>query len=214
MQLNTIPYTGYNTNLPKTGQHIVGQIQNGNIVVYQAFNPAIATYAVQHQKFGGAAYSFNRMSWIKPNFLWMMYRAGWATKPNQERILAIEISLEHFEIILEKAVYSAFQADIYDTETNWKAALDRSDVRLQWDPDHNAFGTKQMRRAIQIGMKGDILRQFCTEWVVSIQDITNFVVEQGVFVEKKEAERIIVMQEAVITIKNEEIVRKLKIDAV
>jgi hypothetical protein len=47
-----------------------------------------------------------------------------------------------------------------------------------------------------------------------IQDITNFVIEQGVFVEKKEHERIIVMQEAVISIKNEEIVRKLKIDAV
>jgi len=25
----------------------------------------------------------NRMTWIKPNFLWMMYRSGWASKKNQ-----------------------------------------------------------------------------------------------------------------------------------
>ena len=54
------------------------------VVVYQAFNPEIAQYAVQNQHFGGPAYNFNRMSWIKTNFLWMMYRSGWATKKNQE----------------------------------------------------------------------------------------------------------------------------------
>lgn len=46
MKLQTIPYTDYKIDLPRIGQHIVGQVQNGNIVVYQAFNPAIAAYAV------------------------------------------------------------------------------------------------------------------------------------------------------------------------
>ncbi|MFM7854759.1 MAG: DUF4291 family protein [Flammeovirgaceae bacterium] len=30
-----------------------------------------------------AGLSLNRMTWMKPNFLWMMYRSGWATKHNQ-----------------------------------------------------------------------------------------------------------------------------------
>ena len=38
------------------------------IVVYQAYRPDIAAYAVEHEQFGGP-WSFGRMSWIKPNFL-------------------------------------------------------------------------------------------------------------------------------------------------
>ncbi|MFT5999906.1 MAG: hypothetical protein ACI81P_002365 [Neolewinella sp.] len=39
-----------------------------------------------HQQLGGPAFSYQRMSWIKPNFLWMMYRCGWAKKQDQERL--------------------------------------------------------------------------------------------------------------------------------
>ena len=49
-------------------------------------------------------FSYSRMSWIKTNFLWMMYRCGWATKRNQERVLAIRITRQGFEEILSKAL--------------------------------------------------------------------------------------------------------------
>ena len=38
------------------------------------------------------------MSWIKPNFLWMMYRCGWAAKENQKSVLAISINKTDFDI--------------------------------------------------------------------------------------------------------------------
>jgi len=63
-------------NYPQQGRHILAQTTDDFVVVYQAFNMITAQYAVAHQKLGGPAYSFNRMSWIKPNFLWMMYRSG------------------------------------------------------------------------------------------------------------------------------------------
>jgi hypothetical protein len=45
------------------------------ILVYQAFKPEIGKYAVEHQRFTGCpGYSSTRMTWIKPNFLWMMFR--------------------------------------------------------------------------------------------------------------------------------------------
>ena len=53
------------------------------VIVYQAYRPSIGTYAVEHGHFGGE-FSYSRMSWIKTNFLWMMYRSGWGTKPGQE----------------------------------------------------------------------------------------------------------------------------------
>ena len=38
---------------PTLGRHILGQFDERCIVVYQAFCPEIADYAVQHGKFGG-----------------------------------------------------------------------------------------------------------------------------------------------------------------
>ena len=60
------------------------------IRVYQAYNDVIANEALELGKFG-RNFSMTRMTWIKPSFLWMMYRSGWGKKKNQERILAIDI---------------------------------------------------------------------------------------------------------------------------
>jgi len=46
------------------------------------------------------------MTWIKPSFLWMMYRSGWATKPGQEHILATQITRDGFEWALHRHVSS------------------------------------------------------------------------------------------------------------
>lgn len=49
------------------------------IRVYQAYNPTIAHEAVKLQTFGDS-FNLNRMTWIKPSFLWLMYRSNWGTK--------------------------------------------------------------------------------------------------------------------------------------
>lgn len=75
LNLLTERYLDQLAHWPTEGQHILAQFDDETIVVYQAYNEAIGRYAIEHQRFGGA-YSFSRMSWIKPNFLWMMYRSG------------------------------------------------------------------------------------------------------------------------------------------
>jgi hypothetical protein len=203
MNLKTIPYPDYEEKLPQEGQHILAQCSEENIIVYQAFNPRIAKYAVANQKFGGEHYRFTRMSWIKPNFLWMMYRCGWAEKEAQKRVLAIEISKANFEKILEGAVFSAYKQDIYQTQENWKAALANSSVRLQWDPDHDPYGEKLDRRAVQLGLRGEVLKTFATDWIISIQDITDFVLEQGAKVKTKQLDELLVIEESVFAVKSE-----------
>lgn len=178
MTFQTIPYHSYEKGLPQAGNFILGQADAQSIIVYQAFNHSIVDYALAHQKFGGTVYSFGRMTWIKPNFLWMMYRSGWASKINQERILAIKMSKAGFESLLVQGAYSSFQPDYYGTMENWQAALGNSEVRIQWDPDHNPYGEKLARRAIQIGMKGRSLEQFNEEFIQEIQDISEFVHQQ------------------------------------
>ena len=51
--------------------------------VYQAYNKVIANEAVKNGTFG-SNFKLDRMTWVKPSFLWMMYRCGWGTKENQE----------------------------------------------------------------------------------------------------------------------------------
>ena len=148
------------------------------LIVYQAFNREIAEYAVQHQQFGGSSYSFNRMSWIKPNFLWMMYRSGWAQKENQERILAISISKSFFLSLLKEGEMTSFIQSHYTYEQEWKTQLRGSGVRIQWDPHHSPSGQKLNPKAIQIGIKGRWLKEFGTKQIIQIEDITEFVQKQ------------------------------------
>ncbi len=176
--MKTEKYTEREKRLPKTGRQIIGCIEHDSIIVYQAFNPNIAKYAIEHQRFGGPHYSFNRMSWIKPGFLWMMHRAGWAAKENQQHILAIRLPLMQLKKVLTQAPISSYDKELFVTQDEWKMELGRTEVRLQWDPDHDPFGNKQDRKAIQLGMKGETLEKFCTEWITGIEDITGFVNEE------------------------------------
>ena len=63
-------YADQEPGWPQSGRHIMAQFDADSIYVYQAYRSAIARFAIEHQRFGGE-FSFNRMSWIKPNFLWM-----------------------------------------------------------------------------------------------------------------------------------------------
>jgi hypothetical protein len=177
MNLRTENYLLQLKRWPTAGRHILAQFDPETVVVYQAYRPAIGQFAAQHQRFGGE-FSLNRMSWIKPNFLWMMYRSGWGTKEGQEITLAVRLRRSGFEEILRRAVHSSYVPEIYGSPENWTARLKESPVRLQWDPDHDPRGGKQERRAIQLGLAGDVLRQYAQSWIVSIEDISVFVAEQ------------------------------------
>ena len=50
------------------------------IRVYQAYSNEIADTAIRNGTFISPPFKMGRMTWIKPSFLWMMYRAGWGFK--------------------------------------------------------------------------------------------------------------------------------------
>lgn len=140
------------------------------IRVYQAYNPAIAEEAVALQTFG-AQFNLNRMTWIKPSFLWMMYRSNWGTKKNQECILALDIYQSTFQKLLEQAVLTSPDSTSY-TGAEWERAFDETMVYCQWDPDRGVNGNALPRAAIQIGLKGSTLRDFLDTGIGRIQDLT------------------------------------------
>jgi hypothetical protein len=162
---------------PGTGRHVLAQYDDDSVVVYQAYRPSIGQFTATHGYFGGG-FSLGRMSWIKPNFLWMMYRCGWATKPGQEVVLAIWLAREAFDQILALAVPSSFWDHRYADREAWQADVERSDVRLQWDPDHDPQGNPVTRRAVQLGLRGSVLARYAREWIRRVEDITPYVRDQ------------------------------------
>ncbi len=175
--MQTEIYTEQIKRWPQSGWHILAQYDDHTVTVYQAYRPAIGHFAAEHGYFGGE-FSLNRMTWIKPNFLWMMYRSGWGQKPGQEVILAVRLERTAFDELLSGAVPSSFDTRRYASRDEWKEAVRTSDVRLQWDPDHDPAGNKVERRAIQLGLRGQATRSYARDWIVDISDLSGFVAEQ------------------------------------
>ena len=152
-------------------RRILANYNKTTIRVYQAYNNKIADEALKLGKYGDS-FKMDRMTWIKPSFLWMMYRSGWGTKINQERILAIDIKREGFDNIILNAVLSTYNENVYCTYNEWKDKLSRSLVRCQWDPDRDINGNAIARRTIQLGIKGQMVNMYVDKWIERITDIT------------------------------------------
>jgi hypothetical protein len=176
--LPTESYLEQAARWPQAGRHILAHADSATVVVYQAYRPSIAAFALTGGRFGGSDFSFSRMSWIKPNFLWMMFRSGWATSLGQETVLGLRISRSFFEQILRSAVASSHGSNARETREEWQARLATSEVRLQWDPDHDPAGGKLGRRAIQLGLRGEMLRAFATSELREVIDMTPLITEQ------------------------------------
>ncbi len=134
------------------------------VVVYQAYSHSIAEAAVKAQRFV-APFSFERMTWVKPSFLWMMERCGWATKSNQERVLAVRMHRPAFEALVAMAVPTHGSPE----------QLKSAQALVQWDPERSARGGKLNHRTIQLGIGRDLAKRYASEWIAAIDDVTPLV---------------------------------------
>jgi hypothetical protein len=141
------------------------------LTVYQAYSPQIAEPALAAGRFV-PPFKRERMTWIKPSFLWMAYRCGWAMKEAQERVLAIEITREGFEWALAHASLSHFEPGTYADHAAWEQAKRDSPVRIQWDPERDLNLGALEHRAIQAGLSGEAAERYVDDWTVSITEVT------------------------------------------
>ena len=176
--LATAPYAEQTKRWPQTGRHILAQFDDDTIIVYQAYRPEIGSFAVEKGYFGGE-FKYSRMSWIKPNFLWMMYRSQWGQAEGQEVVLAVRLKRHVLRLpSWRRPSHRRSTLSAFDSRDEWASAVANSDVRLQWDPDHLPTGEKCERRAIQLGLRGAALESYGKREIVQIIDMTAFVAEQ------------------------------------
>lgn len=142
--------------------------------VYQAYSDEIADAALRHGTFVSPPFRRERMTWIKPSFLWMMYRAGWGDKDaGQKRILAVDISRAGFEWALSNSSLSHYVAATGLSYDAWRAQLDERPVRIQWDPERDLHLSPLPHRAIQIGLRGEAVGRYVEGWIRKVSDITS-----------------------------------------
>lgn len=142
------------------------------ITVYQAYAPEIARPALAAGRLV-APFSRDRMTWIKPSFLWMMYRSGWASKPGQEQVLALEIARDGFEWALAHACLSHFDRALDPDHDTWSRRLKASPVRVQWDPERSLRQGPLPYRSLQVGLSGEAVARFVDRWTVAVTDVTD-----------------------------------------
>jgi hypothetical protein len=88
--------------MPRKRREIRADFDATGVVIYQAYGKQIARPALASQRFA-PHFSLNRMTWIKPSFLWMMERSNWGRKPAQEYVRAVRITRAGWEEALSMA---------------------------------------------------------------------------------------------------------------
>ncbi|MEW2579860.1 DUF4291 domain-containing protein [Streptomyces syringium] len=144
---------------------------DSTITVYQAYTPVIGVPAAREGRFP-AVWKRDRMTWIKPSFLWMMYRCGWGAKEGQETVLAVEITREGFEWALRHAALSHYERGVHPDRDTWRRELRRAPTRVQWDPERDLRLAALPYRSLQLGLSGEAARRYADEWTVAITDVT------------------------------------------
>lgn len=157
-----------------TEREVRADFDRDTIVVYQAYSPEIALPALRAGRFV-APFSLNRMTWIKPSFLWLMERSNWAQKPGQEHVLAVRLSRAGWDEALSQAVLTAFEPRVHATHGEWRRQFDAARVHVQWDPERSMTGAALPQRAIQVGLSRHVIRAFVEEWIRELRDVTPLV---------------------------------------
>lgn len=145
-----------------------------SIVVYQAFPKAITDAALEAGTFV-APFSFGRMTWIKPSFLWMMERSNWGQKAGQEQVLAVRLTRMGWEQALAQAVLTHPEKGVHRDEEDWRRQFEQASVYVQWDPERTLRGIPLDFKSIQVGISRHIIEQYVSEWIVGITDMTPLV---------------------------------------
>ncbi|CAM3918458.1 MULTISPECIES: DUF4291 domain-containing protein [Flavobacterium] len=177
----------------KQNQEIRADYNRDTIIVYQAYGEKIAIPAIKNKKFQ-EPFSFSRMTWIKPSFLWLMERSNWANKSNQEYILAIRIRRDKWDEALNMGVLTHPDSNVYSSGHEWEEKFNQAKVHIQWDPERNFKGTKLNYQSIQVGISRFLIQEYNEEWIVDIEDYTPLVKKIRTLIKEgkyKEAQRLL-----------------------
>lgn len=141
------------------------------IALYAAFDSSIAKVALAKQQLL-PPFAYDRMTWVKPSFLWLMYRSEWGQSAGMESVLRIWIGRREWEAALEEAVLTTPERHVYPDAKAWRTRLDKAKIRVQWDPERDIRNQRLNYRSIQVGIMPQLSEAFAKRWIRRIEDLT------------------------------------------
>jgi len=151
---------------------VLAAFDDEGVWVYQAFRPSTVAAAVAKGTFG-QGFGLDRMTWIKPSLGWMLHRSNYASSKRQEAIARIKLRRNGFDEILRCGVLTSFDPTAHASPDQWARELRATEVHVQWDPDRDLDGRPLKRRAIQLGLRGSMIKRYVHEWIISVTDFTS-----------------------------------------
>ena len=85
-------------------------------------------------------------------------------------------------------------------------------MRLQWDPDHGPSGAPLERRAIQLGLRGPVVEKYVRDWVLGIEDISEFVEQQRNVVNAGKLDLLVTPLETIYVVTDAEVASRIELD--
>ena len=83
-----------------------------------------------------------------------------------------------FDTCLHLALLTSYDPASYPDHSTWQSHLKGTDARIQWDPDHDMGGHPLPQKAIQIGLRRDLLRQYVQDATVEVKDMITTAVHE------------------------------------
>lgn len=142
------------------------------VYVYQAFKPKIVKVAVELGTFG-KGFGLDRITWIKPSFCWLLRRSKYGTKNRMQAIARIKLSHEAFLEILNQSIETHWNESLFSKEDDWTKKINKSDVIHQWDPERDLIGKRLDRQAIQIGIRGQVIKKYVSDFIIGVEDVSD-----------------------------------------
>ncbi len=96
-----------------------------------------------------------------------------------EAIAKIKLSHEAFTEIIDQSIGTHWDQEVFSTEDDWQRNLNRSDVIHQWDPERDIVGKRLDRQAIQIRIRGTVIRKYVSDYIIGVEDVSPLVHEIG-----------------------------------
>jgi hypothetical protein len=87
-------------------------------------------------------------------------------------VLAVEITRAGFEWALAHACLSHFDRTRDADRQAWSRRLKVSPVRVQWDPERSLRLRALPHRSLQVGLSGEAVDRYITDWTVALTDAT------------------------------------------
>ncbi len=157
------------------GRAVAASYDDDSVVLWSAHTSPVADATLAQGAFGGPDWRLNRVTRVRTSLPSLLARCDWGRRVGRERVLAVRVARPGFDAMLRQAVHAEFDPSIYRSRASWRLASRYAAVWVSWHPDLAHTGEALDRQTLRIGLRGEALRRFSTEWMVGVEDWTEWV---------------------------------------